>query len=73
MLELFLETALAENRAVMLISHDLELVDDVSSRVMILDRGHVTFDGDVDASWDSEAYCALGWPKPRVVETGEAA
>lgn len=73
MLELFLETALAENRAVMLISHDLELVDDVSSRVMILDRGHVTFDGDVDASWGSEAYRALGWPKPRVVETGEAA
>jgi energy-coupling factor transport system ATP-binding protein len=57
----------------MLISHDLELVDDVSSRVMILDRGHVTFDGDVDASWDSDAYRALGWPKPRVVETGEAA
>ena len=73
MLELFLETALAENRAVMLISHDLELVDDVSSRVMILDRGHVTFDGDVDASWGSEAYRVLGWPKPRVVETGEAA
>lgn len=73
MLELFLETALAENRAVMLISHDLELVDDVSSRVMILDRGQVTFDGDVDASWGSEAYRALGWPKPRVVETGEAA
>lgn len=73
MLELFLETALAENRAVMLISHDLELVDDVSSRVMILDRGRVTFDGDVDASWKSEAYSALGWPKPRVVETGEAA
>ena len=73
MLELFLETALSENRAVMLISHDLELVDDVSSRVMILDRGHVTFDGDVDASWDSDAYRALGWPKPRIVETGEAA
>ncbi|WP_421521867.1 ABC transporter ATP-binding protein [Ochrobactrum quorumnocens] len=73
MLELFLETALSENRAVMLISHDLELVDDVSSRVMILDRGHVTYDGDVDASWESDAYRALDWPKPRVVETGEAA
>ncbi|MBA8853257.1 energy-coupling factor transport system ATP-binding protein [Ochrobactrum intermedium] len=73
MLELFLETALSENRAVMLISHDLELVDDVSSRVIILDNGHVTFDGDVDASWTSHAYGALGWPRPRVVETGEAA
>lgn len=73
MLELFLETALAEDRAVMLISHDLELVEDISSRVMILDRGQVTYDGDVDAAWLSDAYRALGWPRPRAVESGEAA
>lgn len=73
MLELFLTTALADQRAVMLISHDLELVDDVSSRIMILDRGHVTFDGDVDAAWASEAYGKLGWPKPREFVSGDAA
>ncbi len=73
MLEQFLETALAEGRAAMLISHDLELVDDVASRVIVLDRGHVSFDGDVDAAWDSDAYRALGWPKPRQFAIAETA
>ncbi len=65
MLELFLGTALSSGRAILLISHDLELVEDVSSRVLVLDQGRVVFDGDTDAAWQSAAYRSLGWPAPR--------
>lgn len=64
MLDLFLSSMLESGRAVMLISHDLELVDDVATRLMILDGGSITFDGPVDKGWRSPAFAALGWTAP---------
>ncbi|PWW01501.1 energy-coupling factor transport system ATP-binding protein [Hoeflea marina] len=71
MLDLFLATAMAEDRAIMLISHDLELVDDVCSRVLLLDEGRISFDGPTEHAWDCHAYGRLGWPGPRQAEPTE--
>jgi energy-coupling factor transport system ATP-binding protein len=60
----FLDSSEAERRAVILISHDLELVDDVCRRVMILADGKLAFNGSTEAAWDSGAFVTLGWPKP---------
>ncbi|MFT4180952.1 MAG: ATP-binding cassette domain-containing protein [Rhizobium sp.] len=64
MLDLFFNNALATGRAIMLITHDLELVADVASRVLVLDQGRMTFDGATEAVWQSEGYRALGWQAP---------
>jgi energy-coupling factor transport system ATP-binding protein len=64
MLDLFLSSMVESGRAVMLISHDLELVDDVASRLIILEGGAITYDGPVDKGWRSPAFAALGWSAP---------
>ncbi|MCC9626057.1 ATP-binding cassette domain-containing protein [Thalassospira sp. MA62] len=64
MLDQFLTTAIGKGVAVMLISHDLELVDDVTSRTLILDGGRIVFDGTTEESWTSAAFGSLGWPAP---------
>ncbi|MQT15002.1 ATP-binding cassette domain-containing protein [Rhizobiales bacterium Sp-1] len=66
MLDLFLETMARAGRGVMLISHDLDLVDDVASRILVLAEGRIAFDGAVEAGWSSPAFRALGWPAPAV-------
>jgi energy-coupling factor transport system ATP-binding protein len=64
MLDLFLSSMVESGRAVMLISHDLELVDDVAARLLILEGGSITYDGAVDKGWRSTAFAALGWTAP---------
>ena len=65
MLQLFLDTALDRGRAAMMISHDLELVEDVTSRVLILDDGEIAFTGETEAAWETPAFGKLGWAPPR--------
>lgn len=67
MLDRFLENAIAGGRAVLLISHDLDLVEEVASRMLILDRGEVVFDGSTGEGWSSAAFASLGWPRPPVL------
>ena len=64
MLERFIATMRDSGRAVMLISHDLELVDDLASRLMLLEGGSIAYDGPLDEGWRSPAFAALGWPAP---------
>lgn len=71
MLDLFLDDAISAGRAVMLISHDLELVAETASRVLVLDQGRITFDGPTDEAWQSQAYARLDWPRPRFEPTME--
>lgn len=73
MIDLFLSSMLKSGRAVMLISHDLELVDDVATRTIILEGGAIAFDGGVDEGWRSPAFGSLGWAAPYDVAVGNAA
>ncbi len=72
LLNTFLDTALEAGRAVMLITHDMELVEDVATRVIVLDQGRISFNGAPQDVWTSPAYKTLGWPEPRL-EVKEAA
>ncbi|MDO6587778.1 ATP-binding cassette domain-containing protein [Salipiger sp. 1_MG-2023] len=65
LLETFLSRMTGSGRAVMLISHDLDLVDDVATRLAIVADGHIPQDGPVPEGWHSPAFAALGWPLPR--------
>lgn len=73
MIDLFLSSMLGSDRAVMLISHDLELVDDVATRMIVLEDGAVAFDGGVGDGWESPAFKALGWAAPYDVPVGSVA
>lgn len=64
LLDDFLERLTRSGRAALLISHDLELIDDVADRLLLLDAGRIAFDGPVDAGWRSPAFQALGWSPP---------
>jgi len=64
LLETFLERMTSQGRVVMLISHDLELVDDVATRLALVGEGHIPYDGPVGEGWQSRAFAALGWPAP---------
>ncbi len=68
MLEGFLDRLTAGGRGAMLISHDLELIDDVTDRTLILDDGRIVFDGPTAQAWDSAAFAGLGWPAPHFAE-----
>lgn len=72
MLDLFLDDAALAGRAVMLISHDLELVAEAASRVLVLDQGYIAFDGPTDEAWQSKSYQMLQWPKPSFQPSMEA-
>ncbi len=65
MLERFLSSMCSSGRAVMLISHDLEMVDDLATRLLILDNGAIAFDGKPEDGWVSKAFTSLGWEPPR--------
>ncbi|MFK0166085.1 ABC transporter ATP-binding protein [Rhizobium sp. NPDC090279] len=64
MLELFISSMQSSGRAVMLISHDLELVDDLATRLMILDNGSIAFEGTSEDGWESDTFRSLGWQAP---------
>ncbi|OQP87085.1 sugar ABC transporter [Rhizobium rhizosphaerae] len=64
LLERFIAAMRETGRAVMLISHDLELVDDLASRLMLLDEGRIAYDGPTDEGWRSQAFAKLGWSAP---------
>lgn len=64
LLETFLTRMTQSERAVMLVSHDLELVNDVATRLAIVADGHIPFDGTSEEGWRSAAFDALNWPAP---------
>lgn len=64
MLERFISSMQSSGRAVMLISHDLELVDDLATRLMILDNGRIAFMGAPEDGWESGTFRSLGWQAP---------
>jgi ABC-type sulfate/molybdate transport systems ATPase subunit len=64
MLDRFLHQARNNGRAVVLISHDLDLIDEVCSRLLVLEEGRIGFDGPIDQGWQSDAFRALEWPAP---------
>lgn len=73
MLDLFISSMTEQGRAVMLISHDLDLVEEVATRTLILDEGRIAFDGGSKEAWQSGAFRALGWPAPAFLPDGLAA
>lgn len=62
--ERFLENATSSARTVLLITHDLELAQDVADRSLLMEDGAIAYDGPVRDCWDSAAFRALGWPAP---------
>jgi energy-coupling factor transport system ATP-binding protein len=72
MLENFLAVMTGSGCSVLLISHDLELIDDVTSSALILEGGRIAFDGKTSDAWKSSAFAALAWPAP-YAESGVAA
>ncbi|MCM2502797.1 ATP-binding cassette domain-containing protein [Aureimonas altamirensis] len=73
MLDTFLQAQRGRGGAVLIISHDLDMVDDVAERLLVLDGGAITYDGDTRQAWSSSAFAVLGWPAPRHAAFGEAA
>ncbi len=60
-----------QRSAVVFVSHNMPAVARVCSRVAVLDRGHLLFDGDVAEG--VEMYCKLfALQQPRTLGTGEA-
>jgi ABC-type glutathione transport system ATPase component len=64
MLDTFLSSWTSAGRGVVVISLDLDLIDAVSDRLIVLADGTIAFDGPVEAGWHSPAFGALGWPAP---------
>lgn len=64
MLDLFLDRMLGDGRSVMMISHDLELIDDVTTRTLILEDGRIAFDGPTSEAWTSAVFWMLDWTPP---------
>jgi energy-coupling factor transporter ATP-binding protein EcfA2 len=65
MLDLFLQRSHEAGRAVLLISHDLELIDDLCARLLILADGRIAADEPTGQGWVSPAFQSLGWPVPQ--------
>lgn len=64
LLERFLASLRERGGACILISHDLELVEDAADRLMIMDGGRIAFDGPPAEGWRSPAFARLGWRRP---------
>ncbi|WP_407174871.1 ABC transporter ATP-binding protein [Bradyrhizobium sp. STM 3562] len=60
----FLARCRSRGCAVLLVSHDLQLVDRASDRVLILDGGRLAFDGPTQAAWSSDVFARRGWRRP---------
>jgi len=72
LLELFLTTMRQSGRAVMVITHDLELADDIATRLVIVGGGGLAYDGPVEAGWTSPPFRELGWALPSAPLEGVA-
>lgn len=72
LLERFIATMRDTGRAVMVITHDLELADDIATRLVIVGGGGIAYDGPVDAGWSSPAFAALGWDLPAGLQKAPA-
>lgn len=68
LLESFVARMRAAGRASMLITHDLELADDIAERMVIVGGGGIAFDGPIAAGWGSAAFAELGWELPYGLE-----
>ena len=64
LLDNFINRMRAGSRAVMIITHDLELANDVAERMVIVGGGGIAFDGPMDQGWSSDAFRQLGWERP---------
>ncbi|WP_336742515.1 ABC transporter ATP-binding protein [Aureimonas altamirensis] len=73
MLDTFLEAQTRRGGAVLIISHDLDMVDDVTERLLVLDSGAISYDGETRRAWSAPAFAALGWRAPRHAAIGAAA
>lgn len=73
LLDTFLQRMSQADRAVMLVSHDLELVDDVCTRLAVVADGHIPFDGPLHEGWQSAAFAGLGWDAPYASQKETAA
>lgn len=60
----FLDRCRDRGCAVLLVSHDLRLVDRAADRVCILEDGRLAFDGATAQVWDCDIFHRLGWPRP---------
>jgi energy-coupling factor transporter ATP-binding protein EcfA2 len=69
LLDRFLAECRAEGRGVLLVSHDLDLVDALADRLLVLADGRIAYDGLTAEGWRSAAFAGLGWPAPQRAET----
>jgi energy-coupling factor transport system ATP-binding protein len=70
----FLDRCRVRGCAVLLVSHDLRLVESAADRVLILEGGKLAFDGTPALAWDSDVFARLRWPRPdrNVMPTGSS-
>lgn len=68
LLDRFLADCRAEGRGVLIVSHDLDLVDDLADRLLVLADGRIAYDGPTAEGWRSAAFTGLGWPAPQRAE-----
>jgi energy-coupling factor transporter ATP-binding protein EcfA2 len=60
----FLDRCRDRGSAVLLVSHDLRLVDRAADRVLILEDGKLAFEGATAQAWQSDVFASMGWPRP---------
>jgi energy-coupling factor transport system ATP-binding protein len=60
----FLDRCRERGCAVLLVSHDIRLVDRAVDRVLILESGKLVLDGPPQQAWGSDVFARLGWPRP---------
>ncbi|MFM9858195.1 ABC transporter ATP-binding protein [Pseudoxanthobacter sp. M-2] len=68
MLDRFLAECRTEGRGVLIVSHDLDLVDALADRLLVLADGRIAYDGPTAEGWRSAAFKGLGWPAPERAE-----
>lgn len=54
-------TRIAVKRTVLMVEHDLDLVETISSHIFVMIEGRIVFDGSVDAFRHSDARASLRW------------
>ncbi len=63
----FLDRCRERGCAVLLVSHDLRLVDRTCDRVLILEDGKLAYAGATAQAWTSDVFARIGWPRPDLV------
>lgn len=67
-MELFYEIHKTTHKTIILISHDMDLVYKYASRVIVLNQGHIVFDGDKVDLFSSKVYEENHLEKPEVLQ-----